>query len=87
MTDKKETCPYCTSFLFPKTNYLIGAGSIFNIAGNYFDFNYSKSEREADLRALQCDWEMVGSDFNQAISSLLKNSNSPEIHEHTPWKK
>ena len=60
---------YRTDFLFPSVNGMIGAGSIFNIAGNYFDFNVSESELEADQRAIECDWGMIGNDLQLSISN------------------
>ena len=47
---------YKTGFLYPKNNGWVGAGSIFNIAGNYFDFNYSHTPEEADAKAIENDW-------------------------------
>jgi hypothetical protein len=64
--DKKEQP--CTDFLFSKAGLLVGAGSIYNIAGNYFNFNYSDSEHQADLKALRADWEMAAKDLQNATS-------------------
>ena len=55
-----------TDFLFPEPSFLVGAGSVFNIAGNYFDYNISQTELDADLRALQSDWGVVGQDLKMA---------------------
>lgn len=68
---------FCTDFLFAKTSFLIGMGSVYNIAGNYFDFNRSNTETEADLNALRADWELVAKDLENAITSSYKESNSP----------
>lgn len=59
-----------TDFLFPTPSFLIGAGSIFNIAGNYFDFNNSKSDKEADAQAISSDWSLIGSDLYQSIEEF-----------------
>ena len=52
-----------TDFLFSSPSFLIGMGSIFNIAGNYFKYNLSETGRIADLRALKSDWYTIGKDF------------------------
>lgn len=57
-----------TNILFPRTSTIVGMGSIFNIAGNYFDFNYSASGDEADMKAVESDWAMVGQDIEESIN-------------------
>jgi len=47
---------------------LVGMGSVLNIAGNYFEYNYSESGIEADNKAIKRDWEMVGQELNNVIS-------------------
>ncbi len=59
---------YKTNILFPRTSSIIGMGSIFNIAGNYFDFNYSTSGAEADAKAIESDWAMIGEDIEESIN-------------------
>ncbi len=54
---------YRTDFLFSTPSFLIGAGSVLNIAGNYFDFNYSSSDKEVDNKAILSDWGVVGNDI------------------------
>jgi hypothetical protein len=44
--------------LLPKVSFMTGVGSVLNIAGNYYQYNSSKSE--ADKKALQTDWQNVG---------------------------
>jgi len=63
---------YKTGFLYTKHSAMIGAGSIFNISGNYFDFNYSKTLQEADNKAIENDWGMIGEDLKKAIKSFSK---------------
>ena len=64
-----------TDFLFPKSSLLIGFGSIFNISGKYYKFNGSKTSMEADYKAIQSDWGIVGQDINEAIKELKKELN------------
>ena len=67
---------YKSSFLFPKTNFLVGMGSVFNVQGQYFTFNYSHSGAIADLKALESDWGVVGQDLKISASNLEKTLKS-----------
>lgn len=66
---------FSTNRLYCRSSYLSGWASMFNIYGNYCRFNYSKSPAEADMRALQSDWEAVGLDIQKAIDLLREKSN------------
>ncbi|WP_041779660.1 hypothetical protein [Belliella baltica] len=72
MSKKKEK--YRTDFLLPRNNFLVGMGSVLNIAGSYFDYNYSKSEKEADFKAMVSDWQNVGNDFRQSNEKFEKEN-------------
>lgn len=63
---------YRSDFLFPEMNFIIGCGSVMNIVGNYYNFNTSKNETEADAKALASDWGTVGIDLNNAIDEYRK---------------
>jgi hypothetical protein len=64
-----------TDFLFSKMTALTGLGTIWNLAGNFYCFNVSASEKEADARAIQSDWLMTGQDLRDAIAGA---TNSPK---------
>lgn len=72
---KKRKLRYKTDFLLPKNNFWVGMGSVLNLAGSYFEYNYSKSDREADLKALSSDWDNVGEDIRNAKRSY-ENKNA-----------
>jgi len=61
-----------TDFLFPSPSFLIGASSIFNLGGNYFEYNLSKTDLQADLRALISDWLVIKKDFELAEKKFQK---------------
>jgi len=61
---------FYTDFLFSRTNYLIGAGSIIALMGNYYEFNYSKSSKDADIRAIRSDWRIIGNELREAMKSF-----------------
>lgn len=56
--------------LFHRTSFLDGIGSIINIFGNYFDFNFSNTGEEADKKAIENDWEVVGDDIRKAVQKM-----------------
>ncbi len=72
---------YKSNLLFPRTNFLVGMGSVFNISGNYFRFNYSKSSEEADLKALESDWGVIGEDIKEVFHSLSGEESLQKLEE------
>ena len=70
-----------TDFLTPSSSFVIGAGSAFSLAGNYFEFNRSRTPAEADARALSSDWKITGEDIARAVVreriKRLANSGAP----------
>ncbi len=64
-----------TTFLLPKNDFWVGFGSVLNIAGSYFSYNYSNSDADADRKALFSDWFMVGDDFKQSKKKFEKDNN------------
>ena len=61
-----------TDFLFYKTNFWTGMGSVLNLSGSYFDFNYSDTEEEADFLAFLNDFGVVGQDMEYALNEFRK---------------
>lgn len=60
---KKINSKYKTSNLLPKNNFWVGMGSVLNLAGSYFEYNYSDSGKEADFNAIMSDWKNIGEDI------------------------
>ena len=58
----KEKTGYKADFLLSKSNFWVGLGSVLTIAGNYFDYSYSKSEKQADSSSIHSDWKSIGGD-------------------------
>lgn len=65
-----EKFKHRTDFLFSRMGFLTGAGSVFNLAGNYYTFNSAESPEAADRRALASDWNVVGQDLDFAITTF-----------------
>ena len=61
---------FYTDFLFSTNDFIIGAGSAINLAGNYYDFNGSESAAEADERAIRNDFSMIGQDLCEATENF-----------------
>ncbi|MFA7448738.1 MAG: hypothetical protein WCY77_09900 [Weeksellaceae bacterium] len=61
-----------TTFLLPNNGFCIGLGSVLNLAGNYFEYNYSNSANDADRKAIESDWENIGEDIKIAKMNLEK---------------
>ena len=66
----KRRVKYRTDFLLPKNSFFTGMGSVLNLAGSYFEYNYSNSAQEADLKSLYSDWKNVGDDINKSKNCL-----------------
>lgn len=68
----KKIKKYRTNFLYTTLSFFVGVGSIFNIAGNYFPLNYSKNSIDADSKAIESDWGMIGQDIKKSAEALSK---------------
>jgi hypothetical protein len=58
-----------TDFLTATPSALLGAATIFNLAGRFYEFNTSKNGPAADAMALRQDWRMVGQDIYKAVAA------------------
>ena len=67
---------YSDDFLFSDMNFMTGMGSVFNIPGNYYQFNWSDSDEEADEKAIRSDWKAVGNYIREATNQYNKNNES-----------
>lgn len=82
---------FYTTRLFARSSFISGLGTIFNIAGKFYRYNYSKSPEEADRKALISDWFAVGDDMRKAIEIQRKKKNfnvsSPNSKREFTYKK
>lgn len=58
---------FYTDFLAPSGSALIGAGTVFNISGEYFSYNRSANRELADARAIHQDFAVVGQDIARVL--------------------
>lgn len=67
MNDQKQ---FTSGFLFSTPSFLSGAGTVINLAGNYYKFNSSNFGTEADEMAIEHDFRMIGQDIKNAFNFL-----------------
>lgn len=58
---------YRTDFLFSRSSFSIGAGSILALMGNYYEFNSSPTTTKADKKAIESNWGVVGKNLYNAM--------------------
>ncbi len=68
-----------STFLVTKSSFLSGAASAFNLAGDTYRYNFSKSAEAADERALRSDLLAVGEDFRGAINTVHRDHPSQMV--------
>lgn len=61
-----------TDTLFAHPSFVSGAARVLDLGGTFDDYNRSRSEDDADARALQGDWVAIGSDMKKAIDTVTK---------------
>ena len=76
---KKHTKIRKTDFLLPNNDFIIGLGSVLNLLGSYFEYNYSNSSKEADFKALESDWQNVGEDIRKSFKKVKKANENEDI--------
>ncbi|WP_029280515.1 hypothetical protein [Pedobacter borealis] len=60
----------CSDFLFSNSSFITGAATIFNLSGDFYDYNSSASDIEADQKAICNDFKVVGEDLKSAIEEF-----------------
>lgn len=61
---------YRTDFLFAKSSFLLGMGSLMGVFSDYYTFNASESEAEADRKAIASDFGTAGRDIYSAMLAI-----------------
>lgn len=68
-----------TDFLVSRMSFLTGAGSVLALFGNYYEFNRSSTEAEADALALYSDWLNTGNDIRGAIQKVRSEIDAQQL--------
>ncbi|HEY4500406.1 MAG TPA: hypothetical protein VJH25_01290 [Candidatus Paceibacterota bacterium] len=58
-----------SSKLFVRPSFTEGISRLLDLSGTLQEYNISKTEREADTKALKNDWYMVGNDLRSSIQN------------------
>jgi len=56
-----------SDFLVAQPSFASGAARIFDLFGQYDEYNRSETTLEADAKAIAADWLIVGQDLSDAI--------------------
>jgi hypothetical protein len=56
-----------SDFLFAQPSFASGAARVFDLFGQFDEYNGSETPEEADAKAIASDWIVVGQDLADAI--------------------
>lgn len=60
-----------TDFLFPVQDEITGIASVLDIFHANTVYNYSKTDTEADQKAIAHDWAAIGEDLSDVINKYI----------------
>lgn len=66
----KKRKRFITGFLYSDSSFLSGAATSINLAGNFYSYNVSETDKEADIRAIYNDFAMIGQDITDSMAKL-----------------
>jgi hypothetical protein len=56
-----------SDFLFAQPSFASGAARVFDLFGQFDEYNRSETTEEADAKAIASDWIVVGQDIVDAV--------------------
>lgn len=56
-----------SDFLFAQPSFASGAARVFDLFGQFDEYNKSETPGEADAKAIASDWIVIGQDLADAI--------------------
>jgi hypothetical protein len=56
-----------SDFLFAQPSFASGAARVFDLFGQFDEYNISDTLAEADTKAIAADWIVIGQDMSDAI--------------------
>lgn len=56
-----------SDFLFAQPSFASGAARVFDLFGQFDEYNRSETPEEADAKAIASDWMVIGQDLANAI--------------------
>ncbi len=61
-----------STFLFASPSFIEGVARVMDLGATMQIYNDSRTEKEADIKALKNDWKAVGEDIKSAILNIDK---------------
>lgn len=61
-----------SSYLFSTPSFIEGVGRLLDFGSTLNNYNYSKSGKEADYKAISSDWRAVGNDMREVMEREIK---------------
>jgi len=63
---------YRTDYLFSKTSFFVGMGSVLSLFSPFYSFNDSSSVAKADRTAIESDFAVIWGDIEKIASTYDK---------------
>ncbi|WP_395144322.1 hypothetical protein [Armatimonas sp.] len=80
--NRKSMSLVMTGFLWSTPSCIEGLSRILDIGNTFNAYNASSTPEDADARAMQSDWQVVGADMASAVNQYQKADN----HERSSKK-
>ena len=58
-----------TDFLTSKSGFVDGLATITDLSGSFYEYNRSKTPTDADRKAIENDWRVIGQDMINAYAT------------------
>ncbi|PIU68382.1 hypothetical protein COS81_04160 [candidate division WWE3 bacterium CG06_land_8_20_14_3_00_42_16] len=66
-----------SSTLYNTPSFLKGVARVIDLFGQLDEYDYKKTEKEADAEALRRDWYIVGQDIFDGVEKYERGSRQP----------
>ena len=66
-----------SDYLYVRPSFFSGIARLFDFWGLYDSYNYSRTRRMADAKALYSDWRTVGCDIRRSMNEHAKEQRRP----------
>jgi hypothetical protein len=64
-----------TDFLFARPSFVGGMASVLDLGATLVVYNQSETPKEADAKAIKCDWEVTGNDIKNSMDKFTEEHN------------
>ncbi len=69
-----------SSLVYARPSFLRGIARIFDVTGSLNEYNTSPTSEQADYRALESDWRVVGEDIQEAMNAVKEDLLEQKVH-------